>query len=143
MTHKRESNYLLIKKIKKIEFILASRLSAMLFSFIFVYHLLILLRLIPYEMTWGGRLESAEQMYRFEAASLALNFLFVIVVIAKSRLVSQHKTTRWLNGILWLMVVLFILNTLGNLASLNSLETYIFTPVTFVLAILCWRLAIE
>ena len=129
--------------IRKVPFNQASRISIVLFSAILIYHLLILVQVIPYEMTWGGRLESVDQMYRFETISLGLNFLFLLIVGAKTRMVRKDAKSKWLNGLLWVMVVLFSLNTLGNLFSLNSLEAYIFTPVTFILAGLCWRLAVE
>ena len=38
--------------------------------------------------------------------------------------------------------VLFFLNTLGNLTAKNVLETYIFTPLTLLLSIFCFRIAV-
>ena len=129
--------------LRKIGYAWASRLSLLLFGAIIIYHILILLQVIPYDLTWGGRLESTEQMYRFETVSLALNVLFFMAVFIKSRRVIKSSKTKVLNALLWLMGGLFALNTLGNLMALNSLETIIFTPITFVLTILCWRLALE
>jgi hypothetical protein len=48
-----------------------------------------------------------------------------------------------ITAFLWLLVILFSLNTVGNLFSLNSLEAILFTPVTFVAAIFCCRLAVD
>ena len=45
--------------------------------------------------------------------------------------------------ILWLMFLLFLLNTLGNIFSLNKFEQLTFTPVTLVLSLLSLRLALE
>jgi len=44
---------------------------------------------------------------------------------------------------LWAFVVLFAINTVGNVLSKTSLETIIFTPLTFLSAVLCFRIAIE
>lgn len=129
--------------LRKVRFNWASQLSLVLFGAIIVYHILILSQIIPFDLTWGGRLETTGQMYQYESISLVLNLLFFTVVYFKSRLVSKGQKTKVLNAFLWLMTVLFALNTVGNLMSLNSLEAIIFTPVTIVLTILCWRLAIE
>ncbi len=43
---------------------------------------------------------------------------------------------------LWAMFVLFFINTIGNLFSINELEKLIFTPVTLVLSLFSLRLAI-
>lgn len=122
---------------------MAGWVSMTLFSVIVIYHLLIILQVIPYTMTWGGRLESVEEMYRYESSSLALNFLFIYIVYAKMKRVARSQNSKAINILLWLMVALFMLNTFGNVMSLTSLEAYIFTPVTFIISILCARLAIE
>jgi hypothetical protein len=41
------------------------------------------------------------------------------------------------------MVALFSVNTAGNLFAINDWERWIFTPLTFLLAIFSLRLAIE
>lgn len=129
--------------LKRIKFTLVSQISLMLFGAIILYHILILLQIIPFELTWGGRLQNEAAMYRYEAVSISLNLVFFLVVLHKSRLVKRCQKSKFINILLYLLAGLFALNTIGNLLALNSLETYIFTPVTFVLTIFCWRLAVE
>jgi len=45
--------------------------------------------------------------------------------------------------VMWIMFVLFTANTIGNLFSLNELESIIFTPITLVLALQTLRLALH
>ncbi len=47
-----------------------------------ILHLSILLRIIPYEITWGGRLDNDAEMYVFESISILINlFLGLILLI--------------------------------------------------------------
>ncbi|MCC7501516.1 MAG: hypothetical protein IT229_03240 [Flavobacteriales bacterium] len=43
---------------------------------------------------------------------------------------------------MWVIAVLFLLNTLGNVLALDLREAVIFTPVTFLAAFLAWRVAV-
>ncbi|MBE0639732.1 MAG: hypothetical protein IH598_14535, partial [Bacteroidales bacterium] len=52
-----------------------------IFSATIVFHVLIVLRLIPYSFIWGGRLKSDRQMYVFEAFSISLNAAFLILMM--------------------------------------------------------------
>lgn len=115
--------------------------ATVLFLANLVFHLLILTGVIDYAIVWGGRLKTAEAMVQFETVSLVLNFIFLVVVCIRMNWLSIRIPRIAVTITLWLMAALFLLNTLGNLASLNSLETAIFTPVTLVLTIFCVVLA--
>ena len=52
-----------------------------LLSLFLIWHFIILLKLIPYNLVWGGRLKSDKEMYRFEIFSILINALFVIVIL--------------------------------------------------------------
>ena len=54
-----------------------------LLSLFLVLHLIILLKLIPYNLVWGGRLNSDKEMYRFEIFSILIKLLFVIVILVQ------------------------------------------------------------
>jgi hypothetical protein len=114
-----------------------------LFSLILVFHLLVLSGIIPYDIVWGGRLKSKEEMLVFESISILLNTFMMVVVAARSKFLSLPINQKILTGILWGMAVLFTVNTVGNLVAVSSLETIIFTPLTCILAILSLRLALS
>ncbi|PJZ53033.1 hypothetical protein [Leptospira adleri] len=113
------------------------RILIALFSAIFCFHFLILIGVIPYTIVWGGRLENLQQMYGFEAVSILLNSFFLFVILMERRCIRRYFSNSVLKVILWGMVVLFFLNTLGNLNSLNQLESIVFTPITFLIALFC------
>ncbi|RHX85938.1 hypothetical protein [Leptospira stimsonii] len=120
---------------KKIRIILL-----VLFAAVFVFHFLVLIRIIPYTIVWGGRLQNLEQMYIFEVVSIVLNSFFLFVILMEGRWIRGYFSTSVLKGILWGMIVLFSWNTFGNLNALNSFESLVFTPITFLIALLCFLL---
>ena len=54
--------------------------SLIIYSLSIVFHLLVLIKIIPYKMVWGGRLKSDIDMYKFEAVSLTVNLLFLFIL---------------------------------------------------------------
>jgi hypothetical protein len=111
-------------------------------SVIVLFHIAILTGLIPFDIVWGGRLKDAAQMRRFETVSILTNAVMIAVVSIRGGYLPVRIPARIITIALWLMGALFVLNTLGNLASVNAWERLIFTPLTAVLALLCFRLAI-
>ena len=114
----------------------------LMFSLILLFHLSIIIGLIDYSIVWGGRLNSKSEMYSFEVTSILLNLFFLMIVLMDSKSIKLKVNPKYLLISYWLMFILFFFNTLGNLFSKSSLETKIFTPVTFLLSILCLALII-
>jgi hypothetical protein len=99
-----------------------------------VFHLLVILKVIPYSIVWGGSLRSESAMYKYEAVALLVNALFLLVVLLESKIVTWKVRDSLLHHALWTMFGLFLINAFANLLSDNSLEKMIFTPVTILLA---------
>ena len=117
-------------------------LLLLLFTAVMLFHLLVMLGVIPFEIVWGGRL-TREKMIQFESASLLLNGVMLTVIGIYAGYVNLNVNPKILKGAFWIMVALFFLNTLGNLYSNNDLEKIIFTPVTMLLTVFCLRLAMD
>jgi hypothetical protein len=129
--------------IKRIPFRAAINASLILLALIIVFHFLVVLQFIPYAIVWGGRLTNETAMLRFETASILLNALLVIVILVKAGYVQLNIPPKTGTAVLWFFAGLFSLNTIGNLFAKMTIETVVFTPVTFVLAVLCFRIAME
>jgi hypothetical protein len=114
-----------------------------LLSLFLVLHFIILLKLIPYHLVWGGRLKSDKEMYRFEIFSILINSLFVLVVLVQANFLAIDIPKKIITYALWLMTGLFLLNTVGNVNSKNKLEQRLFTPITILLAIFSLILALS
>lgn len=108
---------------------------------IIVFHIVAIVGIVPYEMLWGGRLKSESEMYFFESVSLLINLVMLAAVIVKRAW--PTKKIKWVNAVLWIMFVLFLLNTIGNIFSSNQMEKIIFTPITLILSVLCLILVLK
>ena len=109
--------------------------SLIIYSLSIVFHLLVLIKIIPYKMVWGGRLKSDTDMYKFEAVSLTVNLLFLFILLVQSNYVALSIPSNILTYAFWGMAALFLLNTAGNLLSKNRMEQMIFTPITILLTL--------
>jgi len=103
-----------------------------------VFHLCILSQLIPYTIVWAGKLNSEKEMYEFESISILINLFYALLLILQLK-----KSTRISKTILWVFVLLFSLNTIGNLFAESKIEMLIFTPYTIVLALFTARILLE
>lgn len=106
-----------------------------IFASLSIFHILVLVGVIPYNIVWGGRLKSETEMYRFEGTSLLIISLFLFFSLVQAQVFSIKFPKIVTKLVLWIMLVLFSLNTVGNLLTKSSLETMIFTPITALLAI--------
>jgi hypothetical protein len=102
-----------------------------------VFHALILLRVIPFEITWGGKLKTVEEMYVFETLSILINSFFVFILLQKGEYIRYVMGRKTVNIILWIFFVLFTLNTIGNLFAETNFEKY-FTLLTLLSSLLIW-----
>ncbi len=124
-------------KVSKLQ---ASAFMIGLLTAVMIFHFTVIFGLIPYTMVWGGKLQSEQDMYFFEVVSLAVNLLLIMLLLQKRKLLRQHRERRPLNLMLWFFVVLFILNTVGNLLAETDLEKWAFTPLTALSAVLLFRI---
>lgn len=113
----------------------AIKILLALLTAIILFHLLILVKVVPYELTWGGRLKSDSEMYVFETFSILINLFLAIVLLMKDGYIKPLFPSKTLHIILWFFVVIFAINTLGNVFAKTSLEK-MFTIITFLFSVL-------
>ena len=115
----------------------AIRIMTWSIGFIFIFHVLVLLRIVPYAVVWGGRLTSDIEMYVFEFISIGMNLLLFMAL----RIIAEPEKTalpiRLVNGVLWLFLSIFVLNTIGNLLAQTAIEKA-FALLTLAFASLLW-----
>jgi len=129
--------------LKRISPALAAKILITLMILTLLYHLIIVLGLIPYDAVWGGRLESEEQMYSFEFVSIVINLLMLFIVLLKGSYIKIKYPKLIVSVFLWIMAILFAINTVGNIFSNSLTEAVIFTPITIVNSVLCLKLALD
>jgi len=120
---------------------LAGNLIILLLSLTVVFHLLIITGIIPYQIVWGGRLKDRTQMLNFETISIVVNLFMLLIVCIKMQLIRLQLPTVFIKSILLVMAALFLINTVGNLLSVNQFERLVFTPLTILLCLFCVLLA--
>ncbi|MBM1107040.1 hypothetical protein JQC67_12885 [Aurantibacter crassamenti] len=104
---------------------------------VFLFHVCILLKIVPYENTWGGRLKSDSEMYVFETISVLVNLFLMAILLIKGTFVKAFISMKLVNIILWLFFGLFVLNTIGNIFAKTNFEKF-FTLVTVAFSVLIW-----
>ncbi len=105
-----------------------------LYSVVIVFHICIVLKIIPYNITWGGRLKNDSEMYVFETVSIAINFFLSWVLLMKGGFVKFKFSRKAIRIILWVFVLVFTLNTIGNIFAKTNLEKF-FIVLTFISAV--------
>jgi len=89
---------------------------------VIILHLLILLKILPYEIAWGGRLTSDSEMYVFETISIVIVLLFSFILLIKGQFIKAFLPLKVVNIILWIFLVLFTLNTIANIFAKTFFE---------------------
>lgn len=100
---------------------------------VYVFHICIILKFIPYNIAWGGRMKNDNEMYVFETISILVNLLLMLVLLMKASKMKRLLSERNINIILWCFFGLFTLNTIGNLLAETNFEKG-FAALTAVLA---------
>jgi hypothetical protein len=101
------------------------------------FHVLIVVKVIPYHIAWGGRLQSDQDMYAFETVSILVNVFLALVLCIKANYLKLNVPNKLINFILWCFLILFLLNTIGNIIAVTAFEKS-FALVTLALAYLLW-----
>ena len=132
---------------KLISFQLASRLSIILFGLLILFHTLVILGITLFnwellDYLWGGRIETREQLLGFELISLLMMIVCLFLVLIRSGRIRLASLMGVAKAGLWVLFVLFLLNTAGNLLA-ETLFEKLFALITALLAVLCLRMAID
>ena len=118
----------------------AANTLIVLFSLALIFQVVVLLGFIPIEMIWGGRLRGEQERIYGALVSIAVLLIMIAIVLIRRGVIGRSLPIvgRW--GI-WVVGVVFALNTVGNLLAWDTRETLIFTPITLLATLLAWRVA--
>lgn len=105
-----------------------------------IFHILIFAQILPYDMIWAGKLNSVEEMKKFETVSLLVNSFILIILIIKFKLIEKAKDNWVIDFFIWVFVVFFAFNTIGNLFAKNKYELIIGGLLTLTCSFLCYKI---
>jgi len=106
---------------------------------IILFHVCIVLKIIPYHIAWGGQLTTDNEMYVFESISILINIFLSWILLMKIDLVEFKFSTKTIKIILWIFFGLFVLNTVGNIFAKSNFEKF-FAILTALFAMLIWNI---
>jgi hypothetical protein len=131
-----------VKKLISAKF--AGNLLLVALGLLSIFHILVLLKVIPADIVWGGQVQGVpSNLIRLETIALFVTLLFMLIIAAKIGYLQAGKLSGAVNIGVWLIFAYLLLNTLGNVASGISFEKLLFAPITIFLALCAFKLAIE
>ena len=109
-----------------------------------IFHILVLTGIVPSNIVWGGRSSnSASNIIALELIALLTTLIFILIVALKAGYLKIGKLKKVATIGIWIMGVFFLLNMVGNFNSSSSVEKLVFGPLTIIMALLAFRLALE
>jgi hypothetical protein len=109
-----------------------------------VFHVLVLLTVIPAGIVWGGAIQnSPTSLFPLEMMSLLVTLLFAVVIAAKAGYIKVFRFQAAVNIGVWVVFAILLLSMVANFASGVAFENLIFAPIVVVLAFCAYRLAVE
>lgn len=126
-----------------IPFRFAIQVMLVLLFLVLIFHVLVLTQIIPDTIVWGGKFENADQLQQMELVSILVNAILLFLILVKGTILKIKLPALLITILLWIFVVLFFLNTIGNLFAETMTEKIIFTPLTLISAFFCLRIVTE
>ncbi len=124
-------------------FTVAAAIGAGAFSIVIVLSILIICGLPLGELTMGGQYKVfPEKLRMILAAQLALQILFVVVILQMGGFLPLWFSSGVTKTIGIVMAVYLSLNTAANFMSKSKKEKYVMTPLSLVSAVCFWITAL-
>ena len=122
----------------------AGNLLLLILLLIIFFHILIMAGLVPQNIVWGGRVKTTgSELILSELSAVIVLLFFAWIIAAKAGYNKMIKSRKAMNIGVWIVCFYMVLNTVGNLLSGGRIENWVFAPLTFLMAILSLRLALE
>ncbi len=102
---------------------------------VMLFHVAVISKVVPYDIAWGGRLQNDSEMYVFETVSILVNLFLGLILLMKGKYIRFRFKKKTIDLILWFFLVLFALNTVGNLFAKTTVEKS-FAVLTFAFVVL-------
>jgi hypothetical protein len=116
----------------------AIKLMIGMLTIVLIFHVGVIVEIIPYTIVWAGKINSIDEMRVFEIISILINALLLVVLYIKSYNIKNNISNRIINFIIWVFVFLFAINTIGNLFARSFIELILGTGLTSISSLLCW-----
>jgi len=115
-----------------------ANIATVLFVFFIGFQLLLAAGLLPVSMAWGGRQTELTPVLRLASiAAVILLGVFIYIIRYRAGLIGSVPAPTAIRVLAWVVAGYMTLNTVGNFASVNSIEKLLFGPMTIIITIAC------
>ena len=97
-------------------------------SFGLVFGFLAVVGVVSSKYVWGGRVTDRNQLVMFELATLVVNCLILWVIAMRVGFLKARLSAKFIRYILIFLMLVMILNTLGNIAAQTTVEKLFAIP---------------
>ncbi|WP_147677426.1 hypothetical protein [Algibacter pacificus] len=105
-----------------------------------VFHLLILLGIIPQNIVWGGKIIEPKTILYLEFAALFIMLFLGFLILVKTKIVQWNWQVKTINRWLFVFSIYFLLNTFTNVLAETTFEKAQ-AIITIILAISLFNLS--
>jgi len=105
-----------------------------------LFHVLILLQLIPSHVVWGGKIVEPKTILLLVWVALLVLLSLGALILMKTKLIPNKWQEKTLNRWLLVFSVYFVLNTLGNLLA-ESIFEKVQALLTLILALSLFKMS--
>ena len=110
--------------------------------FLLFFHLLVILKVLPGNIVWGGTLDE-NIVIKYEIIALIITVFLLFNAIVKAGYINNNILKKITKVIIWFMVVYFAFMIFGNLVAKTLTEKIIFIPLSALMFVSSLRLALE
>ncbi|MCB8986512.1 MAG: hypothetical protein H6661_02025 [Ardenticatenaceae bacterium] len=116
----------------------AANLATILLVLFMGVQLLLAVGILPISVAWGGRqMELTLGLRVASIAAILVLGLFIYIVRYRAGLLGSVPAPKSVHIMAWVVTGFMALNTLGNFASLSSVERLLFGPVALLITAAC------
>lgn len=123
--------------------IITAIIVCVLLFLLIIFQLLLAIGLPFGRFAYGGKYEKLPNNLRIMSLIAVGIFIFgIIIVLERATIITILNNELFTTIVVWIFAVYLTLNTLMNAASKSQREKRIMTPISFVIAVCCYTLAI-
>ena len=105
-------------------------------ALLLILHLLVLFGIVPPQIIWDTTITDKASIAISEAIAIFFLAVFVTGILAKLKHPAFKLFYRLSDSFLWIMVVYFLLNVIGDLMSDSAVEKLLYAPLTLIFSVL-------
>ena len=120
----------------------SANVATTLFAIFIVVQILAAAGIFPVSMLWGGRQTELTMTMRLTSVVAAVILgVFIYIIRYRAGLLGSMPQPTAVRIAAWVVTGYMALNTLGNFASVSSVERLLFGPLTILMTVACFIVA--